>query len=143
MNTKFNVKQWAIASLAVFVISTIFAYVPTKLEIAPWFLAQGQAAQGDEMTKRILIYLSRLIGAGLFTFIFTKTSEGKPGIGHGLRYGLGISLLIYVPGMISAIANTDWPTSTLLLRTVVGIIESVICGAAVAQLYKPDKPAAA
>ena len=143
MNTKLDVKQLAIATLAVFVIMTIFAYVPTKLEIAPWFLASGGTARADEMTQRILIYLSRLIAAGLFTFIFTKTSEGKPGIGHGLRFGFGLSLFLYVPWMFSGIAITDWPASALLLRTVVGIIELVICGAAVAQLYKPGKPAAA
>ena len=143
MNTKLNVKQLAMAWLVVFVIMTIFAYVPMKLEIAPWIPAGPQAAGGDEMTRKILIYLGRLLGAGLFAFIYTKTIEGKPSIGHGIRYGFGISLLLYVPWLFSALALGDWPLSPLLIRTIIGMIEAIICGAVVAQMYKPNAPAAA
>ena len=143
MNTKLNVKQFAIAWLAVFVVMTIGAYIPIKLELAPWFLPGTQTPGGDEMTRRILIYFGRLVASGLFTYIFTKTIEGTPSVGHGLRYGLGISLLMYVPGLFSAMALSDWPVSALVTRAVVGIVEMVICGAAIAYLYKPAKPATA
>ena len=143
MNTTLNVKQFSIAWLAVFVIMTIFAFVPMKLEIAPWFLPLAAAPQGDAMSMRILIYLGRLIGAGLFTFIYTKTSEGKPPVGHGLRYGLGIGLLLYVPWMVSAFAISDWSASALVTRTVVGVVEAIVCGLALAYIYKPAKSAAA
>jgi len=144
MNTRLNVKQFAIAWLAVFIILTIFVYVPTKLEIAPWFVVgQGEPPEAEIMTWRILTYLSRLIFAGLFTFIYTKTSEGKPGIGHGVRYGLGISLLTSLPGMFSPVLYFTWGAWTTVIQTVVGIIAGVICGAVVAKLYNPGKPVAA
>lgn len=143
MNTTLNVKQFSIAWLAVFVIMTIFVFVPMKLEIAPWFVPQSSTPQGNEMSQRILIYLGRLIGAGLFAFIYTKTSEGKPALGHGLRFGLGLGLFMYVPAMVSGFAVSDWSASALVTRAIVGIIEAIICGLAVGYLYRPAKPAAA
>ncbi len=142
MDTRFNTKQAIIAWLAVFVFMTIVALIPLKLEIAPWVGAPGQASQWDEMTKRIFIYLSRLITAALLVYIYTKTSEGKSGLAHGLRYGFGISLIMYVPWMF-ALAVSDWPASAVITRTIVGIIEATIAGAIVAQIYKPPKAAAA
>ena len=143
MNKTLNVKQFAIAWLVVFVIMTIFAYVPMKLEIAPWVVPSSTVAQADEMTKRILIYLARLVASGLFAYIFTKTTEGKEGIGHGFRYGFGISMFMYVPWLISGLGISDWSATALFTRAIVGIVELVICGGAIAYLFKPAKPAAA
>ncbi len=142
MNTKLNVKQWALASLAVFVIMTIFVFVPNKLGVEPWAwpVPEGQAAAGpDAMTGRIALYLSRLIAAGLFTFIFTKAVTDKPGMGHGLRYGFGMGLLMFVPNFVSGLVYTDLSTTAQATFMVVGVIQSVVCGAAMAQLYKPSK----
>lgn len=138
MNTKLNVKQWAIATAAVFVVSTIFAYVPKKLEIGPWMPTAQTMAQ-DDMAKKLLFYLARLVAAGFFTFIFTKGYEGKPGIGEGLRYGLVISLFLFIPWLLTGLAFGDWTASAVFTRALVGIIEGIVAGAVVAQLYKPGK----
>ncbi|MEK9137060.1 MAG: hypothetical protein AAB393_08055, partial [Bacteroidota bacterium] len=101
---------------------------------------EGQAAAGpDAMTGRIALYLSRLIAAGLFTFIFTKAVTDKPGMGHGLRYGFGMGLLMFVPNFVSGLVYTDLSTTAQATFMVVGVIQSVVCGAAMAQLYKPSK----
>lgn len=139
MNTKLNVKQWALASLAVFVIMTIFTFVPSKLGVV-MPVAQLQPVAGpDVMAGRIAVYLSRLIMAGLFTFIFTKTYEDKPGMGHGLRYGFGMGLLLFVPNFVTGLVYWDLSTTTQTIFMVVGVIQCVVCGATMAQLYKPSK----
>jgi hypothetical protein len=146
MNTKLDIKQWTIASLAVFVIMTIFVFVFTKLGIEPWVLPVPQSqpsAVPDAMIGRIAIYLSRLIAAALFTFIFTKAYTEKAGMGHGLRYGLGMGLFLFVPNFISGLVYWDVSAMSQTIYMVVGVIQSVICGAAMAQLYKPVKPAVA
>jgi hypothetical protein len=147
MSTKLNVKQWALASLAVFVIMTIVQFVLSKLGVEPWFFPASQEQTGvapDAMTGRIATYLSRLILAGLFTYIFTKTTyEDKSSMGHGLRYGFGIGLLMYVPPFVWGLAFSGFSTNAQTIFMVVGIIQSVVCGAAMAQLYKSGKPAAA
>jgi hypothetical protein len=138
MNTKLNVKQWAIATAAVFVVSTIFAYVPKKLEIGPW-MPTAQTMVQDDMAKKLLFYLARLVAAGFFTFIFTKGFEGKPGIGEGLRYGLWMSLFLYVPWLLTGLAFGAWTASALFIRAIIGVIEALVAGAVVGQLYKPGK----
>jgi hypothetical protein len=45
--------------------------------------------------------------------------------------------------MFSPFYNFTWGTGVLAIRTVVTIIEGVICGGVVAKLYEPGKPAAA
>ena len=67
--------------------------------------------------------------AGLFTFIFTKGYEGKPGIGEGIRYGLWIGLLLYVPTFITGLVFAEWSASLQTIRMLEGILESVVCGA--------------
>jgi|GEM_PF-5564559 len=146
MNTKLDVKQWGIASLAVFVILTIFTFILIRLGVEPWAIPAPQGenvAVPDAMTGRIVTYLSRLITAALFTFIFTKTIVEKPGMGHGIRYGLGIGLLIFVPNYIYGLVYWNLSTAAQTIFMVVGVIEFVVCGAMIAQLYKPGKPAAA
>ena len=143
MNTKFNVKQWAIGSLAVFIIMTLFASILAKLGVEPWAALSAPPLGGaphDPGTQRILIYLSRVFAAGLFTFVFTKGYEGKPGLGEGLRYGFWIGLLVYVPAFLFGLAVSDLPASSQINQFVKGMVEAIICGVVVGQLYKASKP---
>jgi hypothetical protein len=142
MNTKFNVKQWALASLAVFVISTIIKIVLNRAEVNP-FPISGPQEQPDAMIARIAMHLSRLIMAGLFTYIFTKTTyESKSNLGHGLRFGFGMGLFLFVPNFIVGFVYSNMSMTVQITYLVVGVIQNVICGAAIALLYKSDKPAA-
>lgn len=146
MSTKLDVKQWAVASLAVFVIMTIFTFVFSKLGIEPWAMPVPASQPGvgpDPTMGRIATYLSRLVMAALVTYIFTKTYREKPGIAHGLRYGLGMGLLLYVPNFIGGLVYWDLSAMSQTTFMVVGVIQYVACGAAIAWLYNPGKPAAA
>jgi hypothetical protein len=142
MNTKLNVKQWAIASVVVFVITVVFAVIQNRLILPspPSMTPDLQTmTPPDDGTGRILIYLSRLIGAALFTFIFTKGYEGKPGFGEGLRYGFWIGLLLLLPGYMVGWEYSGMTFGTGFLAFLVGMIQNLLCGVAVAQLYKPAK----
>lgn len=140
MGTKLNLKQWAIASLALFVIMTIFAFVLNRLGVESWAMPAPQPAfQPDVTAGRIAVYLSRLIAAGLFAFIFTKAPTDKPGLGHGLRYGLGMGLLLFVPNYITGLVYWEVSATAQTIFVVVTVIQSVVCGATMAQLYKPGK----
>ncbi len=144
MGTKLDVKKWSVASLAVFIIMTIVAWILTNLGIAPWAagtasVSAAVAVQHDPMTQRILIYLSRISFACLFTFVFTKGYEGKPGLGEGIRYGCWAGLLVYLPAILIGLATSDLPTSSQINLLVKGILEAIICGAVIGQLYRPSK----
>lgn len=138
MDTKLNMKQWSLATLAVFAIITAFTFVMMRLEVTPWVTS----ALKPEVTwnDRIGTYLSRLILAALFTYIFTKTTfEDKSNLGHGLRYGFGMGLLMFVPNFVSDSLHTDLPASAQATYMIVGVIQSIVCGAAMAYLYKSGK----
>jgi hypothetical protein len=146
MNAKLNIKQWALASIAVFVIITAVTFIMIKLGVQPWVMPAPQGEIGtkpDILTSRLATYLSRLILSGIFTYIFTKTNyKDQSGIGHGLRFGFGIGLLMYIPNFISLLAFSDLSTAALVSFMVVGVIQSVVCGAAMAYVYKPGKTVA-
>lgn len=144
MNTKFNLKQWSIASVAVFIIYSLVGFLLRKLGVEPWVTGTvpslGDAQQYSwTMSQGVLVYLARIFGAGLFTYVFTKGYEGKPGLGEGLRYGLWIGLLVYVPAGLYGFASSIFPVSSQVYQIVRGIVEAIICGGVVAQLYKPVK----
>jgi hypothetical protein len=143
MDTKLNVKQWAFASIAVFVILTAVAFIMIRLGVQPWVmpLSAGQIeAKPDALSARMATYLSRLILSGLFTYIFTKTNyTNQSGIGHGLRFGFGMGMLMYIPNFISLLAFSDLSTTALITITVVGVIQSIVSGAAMAYFYKSGR----
>jgi hypothetical protein len=141
MNTKLNVKQWGLATLAVFIIITIITFVMMRLTVAPWVTTVVPTEV--TMSDRIATYLSRLILAGLFTYIFTKTTyEDKSNLGHGIRFGFGMGLLMFFPNFVSDTVHSDLSAMAQGTYMVVGVIQSVICGAVMAYFYKSDKPAA-
>ena len=146
MNTKLNVKQWALSSLAVFIIITAFTYLMIRLGVQPWVMPSSpelDAAKPDAMSARTATYISRLILSGIFTYIFTKTSyNSKSGIGHGLRYGLGMGVLMFVPNFVARLVYSDLSTAAQATYMVVGVIQAVVCGIVMSLIYKIDKPKA-
>jgi hypothetical protein len=60
-------------------------------------------------------------------------------MGHGLRYGFGMGLLLFVPNFVTGLVYWEPSTGAQTLFMVVGVIQSVVCGATMAQLYKPSK----
>lgn len=142
MDTKLNVKQWSLASLVVFVIKTATAFIVRRIWVIP--VSPGQVETvADPMVGRISIYLSRLVLAGLLTYIFTKTNfKGKSGLGHGIRFGFGMGLVMFVPGFITGIVYTNLSIASQASFMVVEVIQYVICGAAMAYFYKSNEAAA-
>ena len=140
MNTKLNVKQWAIASLAVFVVMTLLALLLGKV-MSPQPVEGGtlSLAQPDPMMSRALVFSARIILSGLFALIFTKGYEGKPGLGEGLRYGLWIGLLLVAPQYLIDLQYSSVPAAAQTMSMFVRLVQFIICGAVVAQLYKPGK----
>lgn len=143
MNTKLNLKQWAIATVAVFVLMTLIAFLLIRLGVAPWAPSAtatptvDTTTQPDPMAGRIVVYLSRLLLAGLFAFIFTKWADGKSGTGAGISYGFWVGLLMYVPFFLTfGLYSGEMGSQVLFI--IVGIIQSMISGAIVAQIYKPS-----
>jgi hypothetical protein len=145
MSSKLNVKQWIIAAIAVFVFSSVWIFLTTRLVTAPSYpsLFPAPPESADVMMQRLLIYLGRAITALLFAYVFTRGYEGKPGVGEGLRYGLLIGLLIQVPGVFYSQVSSGLPTGFVVLRGVFGLADQILSGIIVGMIYKGQpKPTA-
>lgn len=145
MNSKLNVTQWVIASVAVFVVLSILEFFVGWLVIGPWAaqLFPLEPQPENMMTMRVWVYLSRAIFSLMFVFVFTRGYEGKPGVGEGLRYGLWIGLLIYLPQFFMNMVVTHRPADFLAVRGLASLVEAVLSGVIVAMIYRRPQKAAA
>ena len=84
-----------------------------------------------------LNFVANLIFAFLFGFIYTKGYEGK-GTGEGIRFGLYVGLLIYIPLLFTHSIYYDYPFNHSLMFSVGNIVILLVTGAIVGTLYKPE-----
>lgn len=140
MNTKLNVKQWAIASFAVFVVLSILGFLLGKIEGSMFQDLPIRTEPTDDITMlRIWNYVGRAIYSLLFVFVYTKGLEGKSAITEGVRYGLWIGLLLNLSGFFGGLVTTNWPVGFLVLDKSLGFITTIIAGITAGMLYKPQQ----
>ncbi|MEK7671931.1 MAG: hypothetical protein AAB344_06910, partial [Bacteroidota bacterium] len=101
MNSRLNVKQWAIASVAAFVAMSVIEYLVHAVMLAGWYREYTVywRSQEEVMNQMHWLYLGYALFAAMFSYIYTRGYEGKPGIGEGLRYGALVGALIGIPKM--------------------------------------------
>jgi hypothetical protein len=142
MNNRLNVRQWLIASFAVFVVVSIVVFLFAKLSS---YLFPPQSipidVSRDIAMLRVWNYLSRAIFALLFVIVFVKGYEGKSGLKEGMRFGILMGLLIYLAGFFSDLVLSQAGTDYLLFHAVEGIVTSTIAGITAGMAYV-KKPAA-
>jgi len=145
MNSKLNVKQWLVASVAVFVVLSILEFLVGRLVIGPWAaqLFPSDLQTEDAVMMRVWAYLGRAVFSLMFVFVFTRGYEGKPGVGEGLRYGLWIGLLIYLPQFFMNMVIMHRPADFLAVRGLASLVEVVVSGVIVAMIYKGQQKATA
>jgi hypothetical protein len=138
MNPKLDVRQWIIASIAVFIFASVWAFLTMRLILTPLSpsLVPAPPEATEMMTQRLLIYLSRAINALLFVYIFTKGYEGKPGVGEGVRFGLLIGLFMQLPYFLWSSAMATLPTDYLVIRGVLALADAILSGLIVGLIYK-------
>ena len=87
-----------------------------------------------------LMWLTGLIWAFLFVYIFIKGYEGR-GIMEGLRFGLLIGVFYSLPMSLGTYAVQPMPFSLAVSWLVFGVIEITILGIVTALIYKPAEAA--
>jgi hypothetical protein len=137
MGAKLNVKQWVVASLAVFVVLSILVFLGTKITegMFPDLTVRPETMQ-DMTMPRIWNYLGRILFSLVFVFVYTKGLEDKPGLAQGMRFGLWIGLLINVPSFFGGLVTSSWPTSFLAFNGFLGIVFALVAGITTGMTYK-------
>jgi hypothetical protein len=139
MHSRLNVKLWLYGSVAVFVVLSILSFLGARLIMDPLYpdLASPGTPPGDAMLLRLWNYLGRAIFSLMFAYIYTRGYEGKAALGEGLRYGLWIGILMMVPGVFTGLVSTTFSLGFLFMRSLVGLVQLLLCGILVASVYRP------
>jgi len=132
MQTKLNLKQLLLASIIVFIIASLLTVLFVKLTVT------DPDAVGIDVTMmmRVWNYLGRFIYSITFVYIFTRFAGDRSSIRAGLHYGLSITLLIIVPRMFWYLVSTQFGVDYVLTMALLGVVETILCGIAVALVYK-------
>jgi len=134
-----NTKRYITASLVVFVVTYILDWVIHSLILGgtynnyPDFFVAGIG--GIAVFYAII---KSLIFGFVFCFIFTKGYEEK-GILEGVRYGLWIGLLLWLPLMFSSWNTFQFTKVIPFWWLILGVIQIIILGIITAAIYKPAK----
>ena len=145
MESKIEWKKFALATLAVFVIVAILEFLLHRVVLAStyttlqYYRNAALWSEGDTGALKWL-YLGYLLFACLFVFLYTRGYEARPAFGQGLRYGVYVGLLLYVPTVFIQQGLLKMPVIVSVSWSLAGIVECVISGIVASSIYKA-KPA--
>jgi hypothetical protein len=83
-----------------------------------------------------LMILAHVILSGAFVWIYARGAENKPWLGQGLRYGIAVALLSFVPIYVIYYVVQPMPGSLVIKQIVLDGILLLLLGAIVAYLYR-------
>ena len=137
MGSKLNVKYWLYSSVVVFAVLSLLAFLFRRIIVIPPYT--GIAPVGGEQESiwvlRLWTFIARGIFSLVFAFMFTRGHEGKAGVGEGVRYGLWMGLLLFVPQFFLNLGSIEVSVWTHLVQCLIGVIQAIVCGVAVNMVY--------
>lgn len=128
-----NKKVW-MGFIAVFITMEILSFVVNYLILGSTYEANKALWRSDMMSMMWIYHVITLVGSFFFTFIFSKGYEGK-GIAEGVRYGAYIGIWMSIGMAYGTYASFPIPYSLALQWFIYGIIQYIIAGAVLAQVY--------
>jgi hypothetical protein len=133
-----NTKRWIISSIVIFIAVQIFDYVEHGLILSGAYEPLLGIWRADMNSVMWIMYVTSLIFAFLFVYIFSKGYEGK-GILEGVRYGLLIGLLMVGIGIFNQYVIYPIPFSLAIQWFIYGMVRYGLYGIIAAAIYKPAK----
>jgi hypothetical protein len=83
-----------------------------------------------------LMILAHVILSGAFVWIYARGAENKPWLGQGLRYGIAVALLSFVPIYVIYYVVQPMPGSLVIKQIVLDGILLLLLGVIVAYFYR-------
>ena len=137
-----NLKRWAVATLGAFVAIAAADFVIHEVWLGEFYRMHAEWwRSAAEMKARMgCMFVSHLLLAALLTVVYGKGYEASKGtIGQGLRFGLLMGLLLFLPKTFMMHFVYPYPVSLLVNWFVGGLIEVTLAGALIGLLYRPAK----
>jgi len=135
-----NKKVW-MGFIAVFITMEILSFVVNSLILGSTYEATKALWRPDMNSKMWIFQVITLVGSFFFTFIFSKGYEGK-GLAEGVRYGAYIGIWMSIGMAYGTYAMIPIPYSLALQWFIYGIIQYIIAGVVLAQVFGMKSKAA-
>jgi hypothetical protein len=129
-----NLKKFILSVIAVLVLIAAIDSVIHGVILSGSYKANAGIWRADMLKLMWLFYVSYLIFALLFVYIFQKGFENK-GVIEGIRYGAVMSLLLNGAGAIGQYVMYPIPLSMAIQWFIYGTIEYIILGIAISFIY--------
>lgn len=126
----------------VFVLLVVLGMVIHGVLLRPIYATMEGMMRPEADMKMWIIFVVDAVVAYFFTLIFSKGYENK-GIAEGVRYGLYIGVMFGISMGYGTYASMPVPYSLALQWFLYSIVEYIICGVALAFVFKPKAAAAA
>lgn len=126
-------KLWT-GFIVVYVVFAVADYIVNEVLMASTYETVSHLFRPEADIKLWVIFVSYLFFAFFFTFIFSKGYEGK-GIMEGVRYGLYVGLMMFLPFSYISYAVMPIPYSAAFWGFIYGTVETILCGVAVALVF--------
>ena len=135
-----NLKRWVLATLGAFVVIAMADFVIHEVWLGEFYRMHAEWWRpADEMKARMgCMFTSHFLLAALLTVVYSKGYElGKGGLGQGLRFGLLMGLLLFLPKTFMMHFVYPYPVSLLVSWLIGEVIEVTLAGLMIGALYKP------
>jgi len=125
----------------VFVLLVVLGMVIHGMILGPTYATMEGMFRPEADMKMWIIFIVDAVVAFFFTLVFSKGYENK-GIAEGVRYGLYIGLMFGISMGYGTYASMPIPYSLALQWFLYSIVQYIICGVALAFVFKPKTAAA-
>lgn len=133
-----NIKKWIIASIVIFILDQILIWIIHGIILQGCYEATAHLWRPTaEMNQMMwLMWLSGLIWAFLFVYIFAKGYEGK-GLIEGFRYGIVIGIFFSLTTSLGTYSVQPIGFGLAASWFISGFIQIIIYGLIAALIYAP------
>jgi magnesium-transporting ATPase (P-type) len=140
-----NKSKFWIAFVVIFVVLEVTNFLVHGTILSSTYQSEGIKEifrNMEEMESKMwIMWLTDLIWAFFFTFIFVKGYENK-GLMEGIKYGIYIGIFVSLVFSYQSYVVYPLPYSLVFQWFIYGLIQCIILGIVAALIYKP-KPATA
>lgn len=139
-----NAKRFWIAVVVVFILIEVTSYIIHVAILGPTY--ESEDIKGifrtmeDMQAKMWIMWVTDIIWAFFFTFIFVKGYENK-GIMEGLKYGVYMGIFVSLVFSYQSYVVYPIPYSLAFQWFIFGLIQCLILGVTAALIYKPKSAA--
>jgi hypothetical protein len=136
-----NLKKLIGAILVSFIILLVSGFLIHGIWLAKTYQEMRAAGmtfrpEADMMHKMWVIWVSDLIYAFLFVFVYARGAENKPWAGQGIRFGIIATFFTLVPSTLNDYLVYNIPYTLAVKWMISGLVVLILMGLVVAAMCK-------